>query len=221
MIYFFADDHYEAHPGRVIYEHLPQELKSQIHFCENNWSVLESGVWLKDCDLLVLNLIGTTCNIPHPGAGAESAVLKWCQKGGAVLMLHGASAAFWEWAWWRKLVGFRWVRQNDPDGVAPSTHPKKPYSLTIAKTRHPLTKMLEPIDLPTDEIYINMEQVCPAVTIMETHIEEGTFPQCTEAVSPWNGKLVNFIPGHSPEVTANPKLVRNIATIIEYLLKGN
>ncbi len=65
-----------------------------------------------------------------------------------------------------------------------------------------------------------MEQVCPAMILMETHIEEGTFPQCTEAVSPWGGKLVNFIPGHAPEVTSNPKLIRNVETIIDYLLKG-
>ncbi len=221
MMYFFADDHYESHPGKVIYENLPADLKSQIRFYENDWSVLESGAWLSDCKLLILNLIGTTCNLPHPGPGAEKAVRKWCEKGGAILMLHGSSAAFWQWDWWRKIVGFRWVRPNDPDGIAASTHPKKPYSLTVSKTRHPLTKLLEPIELPTDEIYINMEQVCPAVTLMETHIEEGTFPQCSEAVSPWNGKLVNFIPGHAPEVTSNPKLIRNVAAIIEYLLKGN
>ena len=135
-------------------------------------------------------------------------------------MLHGSSAAFWQWEWWRNIVGFRWVRPNDPDGVEHSTHPNKPYRLTVSKTRHVLTKSLEEIELPADEIYINMEQVCPAMILMETHIEEGTFPQCTEAVSPWGGKLVNFIPGHAPEVTSNPKLIRNVETIIDYLLKG-
>ena len=221
MIYFFADDHYGTHPGKVLYEHLPAELKSRICFQETDWSVLESGSWRKDCELLILNLIATTCNLPHPGPGAEKAVREWCESGGNVLMLHGSSAAFWQWDWWRKIIGFRWVRPNDPDGVAPSTHPKKPYTLTVSKSRHPLTKLLEGIELPADEIYINMEQVCPAMTLMETTIEEGTFPQCTEALSPWNGKLVNFIPGHIPEVTSNPKLVRNVATIIEYLRKGN
>ena len=220
MIYFFADDHYNVHPGKVIFEHLPDDRKSGIRFFENDWTVLESASWLNDCELLILNLIGTTCNLPHPGPGAEKAVRQWCEKGGNILMLHGSSAAFWQWDWWREIVGFRWVRPNDPDGVVPSTHPKKPYSLTVSKTRHPLAKSLEEIELPTDEIYINMEQVCPALTLMETHIEEGTFPQCTEAVSPWNGRLVNFIPGHAPEVTANPKLIRNVAAIIDDLLKG-
>ena len=220
MIYFFADDHYNVHPGKVIFEHLPDDRKSGIRFFENDWTVLESASWLNDCELLILNLIGPTCNLPHPGPGAEKAVRQWCEKGGNILMLHGSSAAFWQWEWWRNIVGFRWVRPNDPDGVEHSTHPNKPYRLTVSKTRHVLTKSLEEIELPADEIYINMEQVCPAMILMETHIEEGTFPQCTEAVSPWGGKLVNFIPGHAPEVTSNPKLIRNVETIIDYLLKG-
>ena len=58
-------------PGKVLYEHLPAELKSRICFQENDWSVLESGSWRKDCELLILNLIATTCNLPHPGPGAE------------------------------------------------------------------------------------------------------------------------------------------------------
>ena len=216
MIYFFADDHYNVHPGKVIFEHLPDDRKSGIRFFENDWTVLESASWLNDCELLILNLIGTTCNLPHPGPGAEKAVRQWCEKGGNILMLHGSSAAFWQWEWWRSIVGFRWVRPNDPDGVEHSTHPNKAYRLTVSKTRHVLTKSLEEIELPADEIYINMEQVCPAMILMETHIEEGTFPQ----FSPWGGKLVNFIPGHAPEVTSNPKLIRNVETIIDYLLKG-
>ena len=76
MIYFFADDHYNVHPGKVIFEHLPDDRKSGIRFFENDWTVLESASWLNDCELLILNLIGTTCNLPHPGPGAEKAVRK-------------------------------------------------------------------------------------------------------------------------------------------------
>jgi len=220
MIYFFADDHYGVHPGTVIYEHLPEELKKRIVFQENDWTLLESGKWLDDCELLILNMIGTTCNLPHPGAGAEKAVRAWCEKGGNILMLHGSSSAFWQWGWWREIVGFRWVRGGDPDGVEASTHPKEPFRVTLSKTRHPLIKELVPLELPADEIYINLEQVCPAMTLMETHIGEGTFPQCCEALNPWGGKMVSFIPGHIPEVTGSPDLIRNVAVLTNYLLKG-
>ena len=117
MIYFFADDHYNAHCGKNIFEHLPEQIRKKTVFAENDWTILESGKWLDDCELLILNLIGTTCNLPHPGQGAEQAVRSWCERGGNILLLHGSSAAFWQWDWWRKIVGFRWVRPGDPDGV--------------------------------------------------------------------------------------------------------
>lgn len=221
MIYFFADDHYGVHPGKVIFENLPEKLKGNIRFVENDWTLLESGDWLADCDLLVLNMIGTTCKLPHPGEGAEGAVRSYCERGGNALLLHGSSAAFWEWDWWRKIVGYRWVRGNDPDGVPASTHPTKPYSLRLAKTRHPLMKQLATFDLPADEIYTELEQVCPSMVLMDTMIEEGVFPQCTETLTPWGGKFIGFLPGHAPAVTSNPDLIRTVAVLMNYLLKGN
>ncbi len=220
MIYFFADDHYNVSPGKVIFENLPAELKNRIRFTENDWSLLESGEWLKDCELLILNMIGSTCNQPHPGSGAEKAVREWCEKGGNVLLLHGSSAAFWEWEWWRGIVGFRWVRPGDPDGVTPSTHPTHPYSLRLCKVRHPLVSQLAGFDIPSDEIYTQLEQVSPATVLMDTRIEEGVFPQCFENITPWNGKFLSFLPGHKPEVTSNPEIIKTISTLINYLLKG-
>lgn len=219
MIYFFADDHYRTSPGKVIFEHLPAAVREKIRFYENDWSVLESGSWLDDCELLVLNMIGSTCSLPHPGAGAEKAVRTWVEKGGNILMLHGSSAAFWEWAWWRKIVGYRWVRPGDPDQVMPSTHPVKPYTVRICKTRHELTTLLTPMDLPEDEIYTDLEQVSPCMILMDTMIEEGVFPQCVETVTAQGGRLVSFLPGHTPAVTAMPVLVNNVAVLIEYLLR--
>lgn len=149
----------------------------------------------------------------------KNGVRSYLERGGDVLLLHGSSAAFWMWDWWRPLVGERWVRPNDPDGMEASTHPKKPYLVTRSKTRHPLAARLREMNLPTDEIYTNLENTCPCMRLMETHIEEGTFVQCCEAISPWGGRLVSFIPGHEPAVTSNPDLITNIVTIIDYLRK--
>ena len=135
MIYFFADNHYGVHPGKVIYEHLPVELKEKITFFNDEWEPLEHSDWNRDCELLILNMIGATCDQPHPGADAEKRVRSYLERGGDVLLLHGSSAAFWMWDWWRPLVGERWVRPNDPDGMEASTHPKKPYLVTRSKTR--------------------------------------------------------------------------------------
>ncbi|MBR7155531.1 MAG: ThuA domain-containing protein [Lentisphaeria bacterium] len=219
MIYFFADDHFKVHPGKVIYENLPPELRAKIKFYENDWSELENGSWQDDCELLILNMIGTTCGISHPGSGAEDRVKNYLHKGGNALLLHGSSAAFWQWQWWREIVGLRWVRPNDPDGVEASYHPKKPYVVRKCKTRHPLMTELRELDLPQDEIYTKLEQVSPVTVFMDTFIEEGVFPQCLENATPWGGKFCHFIPGHSPEVTANKDYIANVTALINYLLQ--
>ncbi|MEI3005043.1 MAG: hypothetical protein V8T87_10560 [Victivallales bacterium] len=97
MIYFFADNHYGVHPGKVIYEHLPVELKGKISFFNDEWEPLEHSDWNRDCELLILNMIGATCDQPHPGADAEKRVRSYLERGGDVLLLHGSSAAFWMW----------------------------------------------------------------------------------------------------------------------------
>ena len=219
MIDFFADNHYKVHPGRVIFEHLPEALRRRIRFDEDDWRRLEAGRWVDDCELVVLHLIGGTCGVEHPGPGAEGAIRSWCEKGGPLLLLHGSSAAFWQWPWWRGVVGRRWVRPNDPDGVSPSTHPKHPYRVEIARCRHPLAAKLRPLDLPTDEIYTDLEEVSPTMTLMETRIPEGTFPQCCETRTPWGGRVLSFLPGHLPEVTGSPELVADIEILIEDLLE--
>ena len=219
MIYFFADNHYDAHPGRVLYEHLSQELQARTRFYEDQWEELENGGWEADCELLILNVIGGTCEQPHPGAGAEAAVRRYLESGRSALLLHGSSAAFWQWDWWRPLAGLRWVRPGDPDGVETSTHPATPCVVQVAKTRHPLAKRLVDFALPLDEVYINLEQTAPTSILMTTQIEQGTFPQCCETLSPWGGRLVSFIPGHKPECVSTPGLIADAESIINYLLE--
>jgi hypothetical protein len=217
MITFIADDHYGVHPGKNIYEGI-KGTYPEIAFSENDWSSFEKSDFNK-CDLLILNMIAGTCNLNPPGVEAEKNVKAHCEKGGNILLIHGSSAAFWHWDWWRPIVGHRWVRGNDPDGIVPSTHPARPYKVVISKSRHPLCAKLAEMDLPEDEIYINLEQVCPAMTIMETKTDEGTFVQCYETVTPWGGKIIGFIPGHKPEVTSSEIYLKNIKILIDYLIK--
>jgi len=164
----------------------------------------------------MLNLIADTCDVPPPRSEAEPHVRAYVEAGGGFLLLHGASAAFWHWDWWRPLVGFRWVRSDDPDGVEKSTHPKRPFGVEAAKSRHPLGGQLQPVNLPEDEIYINLEQTCPALTLMTTTTDEGTFPQYYVCDTPYGGTVLGYIPGHKPEVVRNPKMVANCRTLMDY-----
>lgn len=216
MITFLADDHYNAHPGAALNEALAGRFP--ISFAENDLSALEAPGFAKDCELLILNMIGETCDQPAPTAAAEQAMRAYVEAGKPLLLLHGSSAAFWEWDWWRTMVGLRWVRPGDPDGVPASTHPVRPFQVVVSKCRHPLCKRLKPMDLPKDEIYTRLEQVCPVTVLMETDTDEGTFPQCWENVTPWGGRIIGFLPGHCKEAVQTPALVENVATLIEDLL---
>ena len=216
MILFAADDHFGARSGASLYEMIKHDYAIEFH--ENDWSCFAGPRFPQDCDLLILNMIAGTGDVALPGSVAEEKVRQYVESGGDLLLLHGSSAAFWHWDWWRPLVGYRWVRSNDPDGVEASTHPKRPYEVTVAKCRHPLCNKLGNMQLPEDEIYINLEQTCPATVLMETTIDEGSFPQCYEARTPWNGRIVGFVPGHRKEAVQSQAMVENCRVLIDYLL---
>ena len=137
MIIFVADDHYESFPGRNTYEEIAADYPD-MKFIENDWSIFTSVDLAGDCDLLILNMIADTCNLPVPDEAAAEAVKKYCEAGKNLLLLHGGSSAFWPYAWFRELVGIRWVRGNDPDGFVASFHPHEPYKVVRAKCRHRL-----------------------------------------------------------------------------------
>lgn len=214
MIFFFADNHYGQHPGRVLFEHLPEELRKNIRFCEDDWRLLESGVWEPECSLLILNMIGATCGVPHPGEGAEKALRAYCARGGNILLLHGSSAAFWQWPWWRKLCGLRWVRPGDPDGVLPSVHPHAAYRLELTSSPHPLTEKLHSFDVPEDEIYTQLAETGPVEVLMTAQVGGEVWPQLFETRSPAGGRILSFLPGHIPAVTALPAFVSTVSILI-------
>ena len=218
MIYFFADDHYGTHAGRCLYGQLPMELRDRVVFTENDWDLLESGRWTDDCELLILHCIAGTCGQPMPGEGTENAVQKYLARGGNVLLLHGSSAAFWHWPWWRRIVGLRWVREHDPDGAAPSTHPHAPCRVETMPSEHPLAKSLNPFDLEEDEVYINLQDEGPVTVLMTTEVAGKRYPQCFEAQTAAGGRIVSFLPGHRHENTHNITLIEDIAVLINDLL---
>ena len=215
-IVFAADNHYGQHPGAVLYGAIGEAY--DIAFFEDDWSGLADGKLMGACDLLMLNMISGSCGVDPPGREAQWQVATYLQGGGNVLLLHGASAAFWQWDWWPPIVGHRWVRPDDPDGFPPSAHPVRAYRLEVSTSRHPLCESLQPADVPEDEIYTHLEQTCPTTWLMQTTTDEGTFVQCYEAATPGGGTLIGFLPGHRPEVAGSDVMVANARVLIDYLL---
>ena len=216
MILFAADNHYSTNAGRALFECI--EPHYDIRFYEDNWDCFNQESLADQYSLLILNLISGSCNVPVPGPAAEKNVYEYVRSGGFLFLLHGASAAFWQWDWWRALTGFRWVREDDPDGFNPSCHPVRPYRVEVNKCRHPLCQRLQSVSIPEDELYIDLEQTCPAVTLMATKTDEGSFPMCYETITTWGGRIVGYIPGHAPHVVKLPKNIANCRTIIDWLL---
>lgn len=216
MLYFFADNHYESRPGYELYVRIRNDF--DIAFFEDDFSAMENESLLTDCELLLLNMIGTTCNLPHPSKAAEDVIRRYVEAGRNLLLLHGSSAAFWQWPWWRAMVGVRWVRGNDPDGVSASTHPVKSFRVECCKCRHPLMAELRPMDLAEDEIYTELEQVGPTMTLMQTTLDTGAHPQLTWHRNAWGGEVINFMPGHRATTFANPDFLHNTKAVIQYLI---
>ena len=217
MILFAADNHYGMHCGRVLYDCI--EPAYDIRFEEDDWSCFCEDDLRDRYELLILNLISGSCDVPMPQEEAEAPVREYLESGGSLLLVHGGSAAFWQWDWWRPVVGFRWVRGDDADGFEPSTHPTEPYKVEIAKSRHPLCRKLREVDMLADEIYTGLEQTCPTVTLMQTTIETGTFPMCYEAATPWGGRVLGYLPGHAPEVVRHEGNVANCRVLLDDLLQ--
>lgn len=217
MILFAADNHYGQHPGRVLHDMLKDAY--EIDFYEDDWRCFDNPDLAGTYDLVILNLISGSCDVPAPADTASAMLQRYVLAGKPLLLLHGASAAFWQWDWWRPLTGLRWVRGNDPDGFASSAHPVRPYQLRRCKTRHPLAERLAEADLPEDEIYIHMEQTCPIMTLLETATDEGVFPQCYEAYAGVPGRILGYIPGHCPDVVGGAPGVANCRVLIDNLLE--
>lgn len=218
MILFIADEHMKEHAGKVIYEQIASRYPN-MEFHENDWSAFTKYDMACECELLILHMVAGTCEQPFPDEAACNAVKRYCQSGGNMLLLHASCAALWHCDWWRAITGFRWVRPEDPDGAVPSTHPVGYNHVKVCKARHELVNKLKDMPLEHDEIFIKMEQTLPSMILMDTHIDEGTFPQSWENRTPWDGLNIGFLPGHYKEATTNSVFLENVMTLIDYLLQ--
>lgn len=216
MDLLIADNHFGKHPARIIRQELADGHGIDFRFFEDDLTSF-LDISPGSVDLLALHLIGDTSGIAHAGIEVEKWVQEYLRPGKPLLLLHGSSAAFSKWAWWRRMVGFRWVRKEDPDGLAPSTHPIVPARMARTKTVHPLAARLRDFDMPEDELYINLAYEGPTWVLMEASYEGRSFPMCYECRSSHGGTIVGWLPGHREPTLRHPDFLHNTAEIVRYL----
>ncbi len=213
MIYFFADNHFEARPGFHLYEKLKADF--DIKFFEDDISALSKPGCLDDCSLLMVNMICGIGKLAQPGADIEAEVKKYCAKGRPLFLIHAGSAAFTQWDWWRKLTGLRWVRENDPEKQAPSVHPVQDF--TVGKTEKEVVKGLKEFTLKNEEIYTNLAQTADINVLLETEMDGKVFPMAFVSKNEWGGKVMGFLPGHKAESFNNVDMINDIRIMMKNL----
>lgn len=201
-VIFFGDRHYDAWPCRE----QAAELRPlcDLVYIEEDYPALLRALAENPRAILAVNSIADTPGNPIPSPEVESHVKRHLEAGNDLWVLHGGSAAFWPWAWWRELMPLRWVRGNDPDRVAPSTHPIVPINLRPTDSALSAEFGLEPADLPPDELYIQLASQRPHETLLFATHEGVRFPQAYSGTTFWGGDLHGFLPGHSPAVLRHP-----------------
>ncbi len=76
MILFAADDHYHTSPGKNTYEEIATDYP-EMRFYENDWSCFTAYDLASECELLILNMIADTCNLPIPDEAAANSVKRY------------------------------------------------------------------------------------------------------------------------------------------------
>ena len=113
----------------------------------------------------MLHVIAEHKGFPHADSVVEAAMQTYVCSGRPLLLLHASSAAFPRWQWWRRLVGLRWVRRDDPDGLPRSRHAHDPFTVQAPDGYQPGLSTgpdLRPMSDLGDELYYNLASEGPS-----------------------------------------------------------
>ncbi len=214
----FADRHYDSFPGRT-QAALLRPL-CELTYIEEDYSALIAALAAQPGAILAVNSIAATPGNLTVPSELEAPLRAHLAAKAPLWILHGGSAAFWPWAWWRQLMPLRWVRNGDPDNAPVSTHPVVPLLLTPTAFARAQLPALTEVQLPVDENYIQLAEQQPFDTWLTTTFDGVVYPQAYSATTPWGGALHGFIPGHKPESLAHPDYAKTFTTLATHWLRS-
>ncbi len=214
----FADRHYGTHAGRWIAGHLSD--LTDVVFVEEDYDALIRAIHDRPGEALAFHAIFATPGNESMPPEMESVIRTHLDGGADVWILHGGSAAFWPWTWWRQLMRVRWVRKDDEDVSTPSWHPVIPYRIEVTDTGEARCPGLESLDLPEDELYVNLHQSGDIETWMTAEYEGVAWPQVYTHPGLSGGTVYGWIPGHKPEVIRSERFRHTFRQVAQCWLRS-
>lgn len=216
MRLIFLTDNHANNAARSLGDSLKDDYSIDIF--ESDWSTVPADI--TGYDILLVSIIAGCDGNAQPGEELAQTVKHYLDAAKPLLILHGGSAAFPNHPWWRQLVGYRWVRKNDPAGQPASVHPIRRLEARLCDVAHPLASKLKPFTVETEEIYTQLEKTAPSVILMDCECDGRTWPQVYISKSQDGGRVAGFIPGHHASTLLMPSVQHNIRALVNYCVNG-
>ena len=134
-----------------------------------------------------------------PGA-AETGLMKFIEEGGGLVLFHAASAAFYDWADFQKIIGTTWGDSTRHGRISP-------HKIVIKDQGHPITNGIEDFWI-TDELWVNAGINNKLNMLAEAYSEPANQGRSLmEPVVHWNtkgkGRIFHNILGHDVRAMKN------------------
>ena len=93
----------------------------------------------------------------------EHGLMKFIEEGGGFVLFHAASAAFYDWDEYQKLIGSTW-------GDSTRHGKRVPHKIEITDRNHPVTKGMKDFWI-TDELWVNTKKQ-PGIKVLATSVSD-------------------------------------------------
>ena len=214
MRFFLSDGvHGGGHTAKALSEQIMPHLPHI--FYAGTYEPLREG--LSEASCLILHVIADHKGFGYAPDDIEPLLKNYIYEGNPVLLLHASSAAFTQWKWWRRLVGLRWVRRNDPDNRQQSRHLRFPYELIPATTK-PSDLALKHLVIQGDEYYVDLYQEGTVDLFMHGQLKNGNqSPQVFLSHNKRQHLILSYLPGHAVSTVIHPDYTSNIINCVHWL----
>ena len=186
--------------------------------------VTKSPDTLRYCDFKKYDAVLSNWNAWPEGKlkwpkSTKKGLMKYIKRGGGFVLFHAASAAFYEWEDFHKLISATWE-----NGV--STHGKiTQHQIVIKDNSHPITKGISDFWI-TDELWVNVKTQPNINLLAESYSDpKNNGSGKMEPVFLWNkkglGRCFNSILGHNAEALQNSYLKTILLRGTEWAATGN